>query len=370
MIRPRIIHILLKKELLRLRKNPSAITLLVLLAAIALLVSLSWTDPESTDEGSVCHIVYPTGSENSGWIRYLKKYQHTCENARVIGRNQLAKDGLPLKLESNECAIEIRPGQRTRKGLQKIEVIYHYPEGRETMISGTASWFWATWKQFGSRRVDYDVTFQTFQTEKSTGIASTIREGASKNLKLGLISTMLLLAVQFFACCHLYVSFASQDRERGTLGALAMSTASTTEIIVARAVFHQGLGLSVAALILLIMNPVALLQANVWLTLLAVGSAWLAVGTIITSVTRTQSQASMLMFSYMLAGSILFFMASQFPIFVVLQQLTFENHAVNLLNDSLETGYALFLPASVMFILTVSWVAVALRVFQRIGWQT
>ena len=370
MIRPRIIFILLKKEILRLRKNPSAITLLFLLAAIALLVSLSWTDPESSEADATCYIIYPANTENSGWIRYLKKYEHTCENAKVISRDKLAKNGQPLSFEQTECAIEITPSRRTRSGLQKVKVIYHYPEEKETMVSGTASWFWATWKQYGTKRVDYDVSFKTFQSENATGIASTIRNGASKNLNLGLISTMLLLAVQFFACCHLYVSFASQDRERGTLGALAMSTANTTEIIAARAVFHLTLGFSVSALILLIMKPTALLQANVWLTLLGVGSAWLAIGTLITSITKTQSQASMLMFSYMLAGAILFFMASQFPIFAVLQQLTFENHAVNLLNTSLESGYALLLPAIVMSILTISWIAVALRVFQRIGWQT
>ena len=125
MIRPRIVLILVKKELLRLKKNPSAITLLVLLAAIALLVSLSWTDPDSSDAESVCYIVYPAEAENSGWIRYLKKYEHTCENAKLIRRERLAR-GRDLELAKGECAIEIKPGKRTLTGMQKVKVIYHY----------------------------------------------------------------------------------------------------------------------------------------------------------------------------------------------------------------------------------------------------
>jgi hypothetical protein len=359
----------LRKEFLRLRKNPSAITLLVLLAAIALLVSLSWTDPETSDEKSTCYVAYSKTMENTSWIRYLKRYQHTYPNVQVICRDELASAG-GISLESNECAIEIMPGGKNRRGTKVVHVIYHYPQNREAMVAKPASWFWASWKQFGTRRTDYNVAFNPIANRSQAGVASAIRNSAAKNLNTGLISTMLLLAVQFFTCCHLYVSFASQDRERGTLGALAMSPASTTEIIVARSIFHQSLGLTVSGLILLIMKPAAFTQLNVWLTLLAVGFAWLAVGTIITSITKTQSQASMLMFSYMLAGGILFFMASQFPIFAIFQQLTFENHAVNLLHSSLEKGYALSIPATIMFFLAAFWSSVALGIFQQRGWQT
>ncbi len=369
MIRPKIVKILLRKEFLRLKKNPSAITLLVLLAAIALLVSLSWTDPEPGDDEATCYVAYSTSWENEGWIDYLTRYQDTYPNLEVVPRAKLADPQGQILLDSNECAIEILPATGNRFSKQ-IEVVYHYPENRESMIAKPASWFWASWKQFGTSRVDYEVSYQPFATKSGTGLATTIRDSAANKLDLGLISTMLLLAVQFFTCCHLYVSFGSQDRERGTLGAIAMSPASTTEIIFSRAIFHQFLGLTVSAIILVIMNRAALLQHHVWLTLIAVGFGWLSVGTIITTITKSQSQASMLMFCYMLVGGILFFMASQFPIFAVLQNLTFENHAVNLLHTGLEKGYALFLPAAVFGILVLLWASLALRLFQQRGWQS
>ena len=370
MIRPGMLRILLGKEFLRLRKNPGAVMLLGLLTVIALLVSLSWTDPAADQGGQTCWIVYSKEWTESPWIEYLSNNEPSNPSIQVVAKEDLLGDDGELAIAGNECAIELPPYNALSQGRFKAPVIYHFPIGEYESITPSAAWFWATWKQFSSQSVRYEVYFAPHANTQQSNMASMIRTTAADQLNIELIATMLLLAVQFFTCCHLFVSFSAEDRERGTLSALALSPASVFELLAARFIFHLILGLSVSAIILGIVKPTAAIDSKVWLVLTCVGTAWLSVGTIIASLTKTQAQASMLMFCYMLGGGILFFLSAQFPIFRVIQLMTFENHAVNLLRAAMENSRLVGLPLLLLVTLAFFWSTTAASLFQHRGWQS
>ena len=367
-LRPRILRTLLGKEVLKLKKNLSALMLLGLLVTVALLISLSWEDPVAANQP--CQIVYPPSWADSDWIEYLREHPPSHLRIQLTPLKNLTHHRGRLRLPPQVCAIEMKPLRSDSARETQVQVVYHFPYKRYDAIAPTAAWFWATWKQFDSTDIEYDVAYAPYRTRQPSSMASLIRKKAIESVNLDLIATMLLLSVQFFACCHLYVSFSSQDRERGTTAALALAPVSLMELLLAKFAFHLILGLSVSALILVIISGATSVHASSFLILLVVGVAWLCIGTVISSFTKTQNVASMLMFCYMLGGGTLFYLATQFPIFRLLRLLTVENHAVTLLYASIRSGHLLSIPFVLCLILTLIWTVLATTLFARMGWQS
>jgi len=369
MLRPSMLKTLLGKDLLKLKKNPSALALLGLLVSIALLISLSWEDtPGAADR--VCWIVYPASWADSPWTNHLHGHHPSKPRTRVAPLHELADAHGRMQLPPHDYAIELLPLKSPAESDTQAKVVYHYPSGQYSGIAPAAAWFWSSWKQFGSTDVTYDVGYAPYRLPQASNMASLIRKRAIESVNLGLIATMLLLGVQFFTCCHLYVSFSSQDRERGTLMAVALAPVSLFEILTARFIFHLTLGVSVSSLILVIINGPSSVHASSFVVLICVGTAWMCVATMISSFAKSQSVASMLMFCYMLGGGTLFYLATLFPIFRVIQLATFEKHAVVLLYASIKTGQLLVLPLALFLVLTVIWAVLATTVFSRMGWQS
>jgi len=368
-LRPSMVKALLGKELLKLKKNPSALTLLGLLVSTALLISLSWED-EPAGANGVCWIVYPSSWADSPWTRHLHAHHPPKPRTRVAALQELTSADGRLQLPPHDYAIELLPLEASADSGTHAKVVYHYPSGNYNGITPAATWFWSAWKQFGSTDVTYDVGYAPYRPPQTSNMASLIRKRAIESVNLGLIATMLLLGVQFFTCCHLYVSFSSQDRERGTLMAVALAPVSLIEMLAARFIFHLTLGVSVSAVILAIINGPSSVHASSFVVLICVGTAWMCVATMISSFAKSQSVASMLMFCYMLGGGTLFYLATLFPIFRVIQLATFEKHAVVLLYTSIKTGHLLVLPLALFVALTVIWAVLATTVFARMGWQS
>ena len=84
MIRVGMLRILLGKEWLRLRKNPGAGMLLGLLTVIALLVSLSWTDPDASS--GRCWIAYSEEWAGTPWIEHLQANEPDDPLLRVVAQ--------------------------------------------------------------------------------------------------------------------------------------------------------------------------------------------------------------------------------------------------------------------------------------------
>jgi len=365
-----MIGTLLGKESLRLKKNPGALMLLGLLVVIAILISMSWKEAPATDLADrTCWVLYDNSWSDSALVEFLNDHQPEDLPIVVTHRSEFADERGVLHIPQRDFAIELMP-EHELLDQTVSEVIYHFPSGKLDSMAPAVAWFWSAWKDFDSPNTHHDVTLAPYEVAASSNMASILESGAGKKLNIQMIATMLLLAVQFFTCCHLYVSFSSQDRERGTLSAMALSPASAHEILISRLFFHLTLGMSVCALILLIVNRSTTFHPSSFLVLLCVGTAWLCVGTVITSLTKTQSVASMLMFCYMLGGGILFYLSAQFPIFRSIQFATFENHAVTLLHTSLKTGQLLLVPLLVLVVLTTLWATAATTLFRRLGWQS
>ncbi|MEO1996736.1 MAG: ABC transporter permease, partial [Planctomycetaceae bacterium] len=338
------------------------------LITVALLISMSWEDAPQVN--GPCWIIYPPSWADSEWINHLQDQRPSKPRVRVAPLHKLVDQRGRLRLPPHASAIELMPLKSNSLSGTQAKVVYHFPSHHYDAIAPAAAWFWSTWKQFESSDIHYHVAFAPYRSPQPSNMASLIRKRAIENVNLELIATMLLLSVQFFTCCHLYVSFTSQDRERGTLSALALAPVSLVEILVARFIFHLTLGLSVSALILVIITGAKSVHASSFLVLICVGIAWLCIGTVISSLTKSQSVASMLMFCYMLGGGTLFYLATQFPIFRLIRLATIENHAVTLLYASIRSGYLLSIPFALMLSLTVIWSVLAMSLFARMGWQS
>ncbi len=174
------------------------------------------------------------------------------------------------------------------------------------------------------------------------------------------------------ACCHLLVSFTSQDRERGTLMALTLSPATSSEILTAKFIFHLGLSLECCVTIVAILQPMALLQPTLDAQLLLTSFGLMSVGTCISTFARTQAAAGLLALCYMLAGAVLFYLSTKFSAFAVLKQCVFENYSFPPLYQSLKAPLPLtaaLTHLATMGAIVAIWFTLARSSFVRFGWK-
>jgi len=186
-----------------------------------------------------------------------------------------------------------------------------------------------------------------------------------------LIGTVIVLMVIFFTCCHFLVSFGSQDRERGTLTALAMTPASTEELLTARFLFHATLSLTVSGGIIGILRPAALGQPMLWGVLILASLGLMAVGTVITAFAKTQSSASLMALCYMLCGGVMFYLATKFSAFTLIKAASFEHYCFVLMYQSMQgRSTALMLPNfMLMAVIVAIWTYNSVQLFRRRGWR-
>ncbi len=190
-------------------------------------------------------------------------------------------------------------------------------------------------------------------------------------VKTELIGSVMLLIVMFFSCCHLLVSFTAQDRERGTLTALALSPARTSEIMCAKFSFHMLMSVVGCTLITGILVPDALTRPVFWLALLMTSLGLMCVATCMTALVKTQSSAALLVLCYMLGGAMLFYLSTQFAAFGMIKRLSFESYSFPLIYLSLKHPIPLmYAPGlATMFMLVATWLFLARHFFFRFGWR-
>ena len=186
-----------------------------------------------------------------------------------------------------------------------------------------------------------------------------------------LAAAILLLVVQFVTCCQLIVSFTSQDRERGTLTALALSPITMSELLQAKILFHLLLSALGCGAVIAVLKPSALTHASLWATLLLTSLGLCSVGMVIASLTKTQSGASLLALCYMLVGAVVFYLATKFSAFAQLKSFAFENYGFGMLFLSLQRPIPLARATDLapMLALVVGWLTTATLLFRTRGWR-
>ncbi len=327
MIRSRIVKILFGREFRRLRKNPSALMLIGLLSAVALLmatsrpVSKDSSQPDAASQAA-CDVwlIYETRSE---WLDYLAANLPNTPAVRIVHRDRVPIENGGWKLPPGDGAVEVLYSddvygeQRTNRGsvFGKVMLNGKYPGKDPATLDPFWNWFWSTLTEYHTQGLRFEQSTEPLKTQAANAPASLEETSVADLVTNELIATMLLLIVMFFACCHLLVSFTAQDRERGTLSALVLSPANTSEILLAKFLFHLLISLGGCLAIVAILKPIVLTQPVLWLVILLTSIGLMCVGTCIATLTKTQASAALLALCYMLGGTVLFYLSTKFTAF-------------------------------------------------------
>lgn len=358
--RPRMLAILVGRDARRLRKNPSALLLLGLLTAISFLLAISRPGPRPQMH---CWVAF---SEASPWTELLQQRAADNPRIRVVSMDEVKSLSNQRIYPPHDGAIELVEHD------QKITVRCLYPGNDPNVIAPYLQWFWPiTAEHFGST-APFDVTSLPITGTSRAAVMERLKQSSISELMTEeLVATILLIIVLFVMCCHLQVSFASQDRERGTLTALVLTPASTTELLLSRYLFHLSLGGTACVTIVGILRPEAIAHPSLWVTIALASTGLVSVGTIMAALARTQSAAGVLSLCYMLFGGVLFYLATKFSAFGSLKDASFESHSLPLLFLSLKQDLPLEKAPGLTTLagLVGAWTVAASWLFRRRGWR-
>jgi hypothetical protein len=380
MIRSRMIKILLDREFRRLRKNPSALMLLGLLSAVALLMATSRPVSKGNDQAGAngaagAAEVYLIFEQDSEWLDYLRDNRPDSPVVRIVHRRSVPTVNGRWSLPLGNAAVEViyQNYQRTNRGSSsgKVTLNGRYPGNDPAALDPFWKWFWPTLTEYHTQGLRFEQSAEPLNVNASDAPASLEDTSVADLVTNELIATMLLLIVMFFACCHLLVSFTAQDRERGTLAALVLSPANTSEILLAKFIFHLLISLGGCLTIVAILKPIVLTQPVLWLVILLSSVGLMCVGTCIATLAKTQASAALLALCYMLGGTVLFYLSTKFTAFNFIKQLAFENYTFPLLFATMKHPVSVFNASGLgtMFVLVGAWIAIARSCFYRYGWR-
>lgn len=342
--------------------------MLGLLLAIAILIATGSKTMTATKTAAkrqaTCWVVFFKGG---GWMDHLRGHLPEHLDIQLVSNDEIERSGSKLVYPPRSCAIEVYPAGLGEDERHRLRFLH---SGDERSLAPYTRWFWKNTAEFFSQTGPFDEEVVRIQRIESK--VDAIRDKSiSDVLTAELIGTVLLFAMQFFLCCHLLVSFTSQDRERGTLLALALSPASVAEILAAKFVFHVSLSVIFSAAVVGILQPAALAHAGIWVVVILTSIGFTSVGIVLASLAKTQSSAGLLTMCYMLVGGVISYLAINFSTFAVLQRLTFENYSFALCAASMKYAINPFVIPQVatMAVLVSLWTIAAGYVFHRRGWQ-
>jgi ABC-type transport system involved in cytochrome c biogenesis permease component len=371
------LHTLIEREVMRLFKNPSALMLIGLLVAFSILLVLSRNDKKST---MTCWIVCPdqalsaAGDGNQqAFVRKLSAQAEQTATIRVVPFSRVPEYRRQRVYPSNTCAIELIELPASNDPASGLKVAYRHPGGKSEVLEPFLRWFWpVAVDHFGHVAVTEQAATVSRPTSAADLVMEKLQSGSVRDLmNEDLAAAILLLIIQFVTCCQLIVSFTSQDRERGTLTALALSPITMTELLQAKILFHIGLSAIGSAAVIAVLKPAALTHASLWVTLLLTGLGLSCVGMVIASLTKTQSSASLLSLCYMLVGAVVFYLATRFSAFAAVKSLSFENYSFGMVYLSLQRSIPLSgaVDLGPMFLIVAVWLTTATVLFRNRGWR-
>ena len=367
MVRWPILRTLLGKEWLRLRKQPMALMLLGLLTAISILIATSGPQLQRTGTASrlpTCWIVYDSSDE---WIEHLRQNIPESPPIRIVPIEKMPQQEGAIVYPSGDCGIELISQQRRRP-----RVIFRYPGPQPNVMWPHAQWFWGTTAAYLGDSQGLDQVVLPVGRGSPQSAADMLKQTSLSDLMtLEMIGSLLLFGVQFFCCAHLLISFTAQERERGTLLAMALTPASIPEILLAKCLFHGGLSLAMSGVIIGILKPTALAQPLLWGTLIVSAMGFLSVGILVATFARTQATAALLTLCYMLGVALVFHLSKGWASFSMIRELMFEHRGFLLVHSSLRTGGGPLDLIRLGWLATVvlGWVTAATALFQHRGWR-
>jgi hypothetical protein len=246
----------------------------------------------------------------------------------------------------------------------RFKVWLWHPDETGGSLAPFEAWFWReTARHFQERAAGVSPAAAVHLEEER----SQLRGGI--DLRASFTSALVLFAL-FFSCVYLLPALMCEERERGVLLAQALSPASPLEIFAAKLFFYPVIGLALAALLAGISRPAVLAQPFFWLAMGVAALGSLGIGLTIASLARTQRAASMGALCYVLVIALFLFVCQQIRA-PVLSWLALEYHVPRMLHAVL--GHSVFWwhwgNLVMAGFLALAWLAAALVLFQKRGWQ-
>lgn len=367
---------LMQREAMRLLKNPSALMLLGLMVAFSLLLVLSRSDKKPQ---LGCWIVFPDAADSfplgefqNSFLKQLAQQAKQNRAIRLVPMGQVPLLRQQRVYPPQTCAIELLE-LPDESGQGKLSIAYRHPGTKSEVLEPFQRWFWPiAVDHFGQIAVTERQPAVSRPVSAATLVMEKLQSGSIGELmNEDLAAAIQLLIILFVACCQLMVSFTSQDRERGTLTALALSPITMTELMQAKLLFHLGLAGMGSACVIAVLKPSALASASLWITLLLTGLGLCSVGLVIASLSKSQSSASLLALCYMLVGALVFYLATKFSGFAMLKSLSFEHYSFGMIYVSLQRSIPLNRAVDLrpMLVLVAVWLTAANVLFRTRGWK-
>jgi ABC-type transport system involved in multi-copper enzyme maturation permease subunit len=369
-IRISILRILIHRELLRLIKSPSALIVLVLLTGVALMVATSKPPKPPTP---TCWIVY---WEDGPWIDFLEqsladepgipmKIRHHGEMRKIDGR---------IAYPTGDMAIEIEPPIQglSEESRKKMWFVYRYSGKDANVMRPHLQWFWHKSIEHLGNTPEINRFVTPLRARTRADITAMIEQTSVKDLiTTEIAAALMVLLIQFFACCYLLVSFTAQDRERGTLMALVLTPATTREILFSKFLFHLSISVVMTAVLLGILVPQAIPRPILWMIVVANSVTLMCIGTIITTLTKSQTAAGLLTLCYLLGQGVIFYLATKFAAFEIVKFFMFERYGFPMLFLAVQQDIPLWAATGLIWlgVLVAIWLISATTLFHRCGWR-
>lgn len=371
----RLLWVLYCKEWFRLKRNPAALMAAGLIVLMAFLVSLEnrATRIAQRQAQQPCVVVY---AEESPLIQVLKTGT-TAKKIRFVSSSAKAIQQGLVYGETIRCVAEVieRQDENSKRSLAITfkAVDFGSPQMRELT-------HWLLGKVVTqSSGINLKQTLKPLVEKKPVSSLGKIDLGS--NQAKGMIGGMMIFSAQFFICCAMFIGFTGYERERGVLQALALTTTQPGQMIFAKLLFHVTLSVLVSVVIYKIIS------GSPWMLFFSFGyyfitifgfssMGFVAVATIITSLNRTQTTASLVGFCYLMVMGVVFALATKIKAFAVIKGFMFENHAIQLYQFLLagitqkNQGIIMFFHMlDVVILSNILWLA-AYWLFKKRGWRS
>jgi ABC-type transport system involved in cytochrome c biogenesis permease component len=358
---------LVGKEWGRLAKNIPALMLLGMIVALSLLLATS--QAKSARPLDPCWIVF---WEEGAWLDFLKARLPNDSPVRLMSYAEAPKRGDEVRYPAGVHSIQVRPSLRGPDGVEHPQVWYLYSGSDRNVLWPYTQWFWSNSCEHLGQTEQFVQRVLPIRGRSGSLGSRNLREASVAELvAIETVGSLLLFFGLFFTCCHLLVSSTSQERERGTLLALALTPARLRELFCAKVMFHLLLALVLSAVVTCVLRPGALLQPVHWATLVVAALGYIAVGVAISSLVRTQATAGLLTLSYMLFVGVMFYLAQEYTAVSFAQRLMFEQYFFTLAYINLKFPVGLNIPSSFWWLAAISacWLTAASYLFTSRGWR-
>ncbi|VTS05113.1 ABC transporter permease [Tuwongella immobilis] len=398
-MRWRILKALFAKEVGRYVANRGGIALAALLVVATILLSVFNPNPlggtASTSSsggglvGGLHHCVIDSAIR-SPWIDHLRANIPPELAGQILFRRE---DRGNIGVGVIRIRPRSEPGDRPEVLVQLIA-----PEGNAALLAPYEAWFWRESRRFflnlppanadnptpataddlwmvnaAFEQIYQDAVQQDSRNTTRVPVLQFERADSktSKLLdpRLAILMSMIVFSF-YFTSVYLLPAFTCEERERGVLLAQALSPASPLEMLLAKAMFYPVLGFGLAVLLVSIYRVSLLSQPFIWLAFAAISLGFLGVGLTIACLVKTPRGASMGAMLYTITVALLILICQQNNI-PLLPYMFLEYHGPKMIHAAInaEVTRMEWFHLWATMILALIWCWIAIRTFQRQGWQ-